>query len=117
MGLDCTVLGMIGTNQTRLLDAARNGMISKVKGTLLSERPVDGGREVRFRVDDHEAIAWLFLEGGKLLIAKVFPVDAFPETSTQRFFESLASLSASETGRSTLTDLRVIPRAKQRSGS
>lgn len=92
MGLDCTVIGKTSVKPTRLLDAARNGMISKVKGELLSERAVGGGREVRFRFGEHEALARLYLDGDKLLVARVVPVDAFPEESTQCFFDSLESL-------------------------
>lgn len=92
MTLGCATVGKTNLSLARLLDGARTGMLANVKGTLLSERPVLGGREVHFTIREGEAVARLYLVGEKLLFAMVLPVGAFSETNTQRFLDSVRSL-------------------------
>ena len=63
-----------------LLDSARDGLLARVKGQLLSEEPetLDGhpGREIRASLRDGKAVARerMFLVGGKIyLLAAVMP--------------------------------------------
>lgn len=92
MRLGCASAGKATMSSVRVLDGARNGMIAAAKGKLVEEKAVVGGREVRFRVDDHDALARLLIAGDKVLIALVMPVDAFPEKSTKHFLDSVRSL-------------------------
>ena len=78
--------------QAKLIDAARNGMIKETNGTLVSERAVIGGREVRFRTPEGDGVARLYVVDQKFLFALVLPIAAFPEKTTQHFLDSVHSL-------------------------
>lgn len=92
MDLACAVVGNMDATQKRLLDGARNGMLAKIKGKLVDERPIVGGREVSFQVEDRRALARILLDGDKVVMALVMPVDAFPKASTERFLTSVKAL-------------------------
>src|SRR5262249_7918288 len=92
MTLGCATVGKTTESLARLLDGARAGMLANVNGTLLSERPVVGGREVHFAIQEGEAVARLDLVGEKILFAMVLPVGGFSEKNTQRFLDSVRSL-------------------------
>lgn len=92
MGLGCMKVDRKNVPQAKLLDDARNGMIKETNGTLVSEKSVIGGREVRFRTPEGDGVARLYLVDQKFLFAMLLPVGAFPEKTTQHFLDSVHSL-------------------------
>jgi hypothetical protein len=82
-------------DRDRLLDAARDGAVGNIRGTLLEERAVSlsghPGREARIHSSDGglELLMRIYLvDSRQYQVVTVFPKDSVPSKDRDRFFES-----------------------------
>jgi len=90
--LACSALPRTNKPAKALLDGAREGMLKAVRGKLVKETDVLGGREVLFDVQGQQALARLLVLGDKIIVATALPVSAMGTVTAKRFVTSVQAV-------------------------